>query len=134
MIRHGMRVASCQQHTIIAAVLSGAAAVGSSWLLRHAELPSALRFLAAAAPAPVFLWFIVTELRWIRALDEFERRVVLEALAIAFPVAILLAVTVDALQKGGFVAGWSVGDVWPFMALLFLPALLYTQRRYDRGG
>jgi hypothetical protein len=107
--------------------------MASSWLLRHVALPSAVRLLVAAIPAPVFLWFIVTELHLIRTFDEFQRRVVLEALAISFPVAILIAVTIDALQKGGFVAGWSVGDVWPFMALLFVPALLYTQRRYDRG-
>jgi hypothetical protein len=124
---------SRQGDTIVAAVLSGATALASSWLLRHVALPSAVRLLVAAFPAPVFLWFIVTELQWIRTFDEFQRRVVLEALAISFPVAILLAVTIDALQKGGFVAGWSVGDVWPFMALLFVPALLYTQRRYDRG-
>jgi hypothetical protein len=124
---------SRQTQTIVAAVVSGAAAIASSWLLRHVTLPSPVRLLVAALPAPVFLWFIVTELRWVRSLDEFHRRVILEALAIAFPVAILLAVTVDALQKGGFVAGWTVGEVWPFMALLFVPALFYTQRRYDRG-
>jgi hypothetical protein len=124
---------SRQQQTIVAAVLAAATAIVSSWLLRHVELASAPRLFVAASPAPVFLWFVVTELRWVRTLDEFQRRIVLEALAIAFPVAILLAVSIDGLQKGGFVAGWSVGDVWPFMALLFVPALLYTQRRYDRG-
>jgi len=124
---------SRQTQTIVAAVVSGAAAIASSWLLRHTTLPMLVRLLVAALPAPLFLWFIMTELSWVRSLDEFHRRVILEALAIAFPVAILLAVTVDALQKGGFVAGWTVGDVWPFMALLFVPALFYTQRRYDRG-
>jgi hypothetical protein len=122
-----------QRQTIVAGFVAGAAALASSWVLGQAELSSVLRFLVAALPAPVFLWFIITELRWIRTLDEFQRRVMVEALAIAFPGAILLAVTVDALQKGGFVAGWSVGDVWPYMALLFVPALRYTLRRYDRG-
>jgi hypothetical protein len=125
---------SKQWHTIVAAVLSGAAALVSSWLLRHVELGTLPRLLVAALPAPVFLWFIVAELRWLRTLDEFQQRVVLESLAIAFPGAILLAVTIDALQKGGFVSGWSVGEVWPYMALLWVPALLYTHRRYDRGA
>jgi hypothetical protein len=103
-------------------------------MLRHLELGGAGRFWVAVLPVPFFLWFIVAELRWVRSLDEFHQRVVLQSLAIAFPAALLLAVTVERLQKGGFVTGWSVGDVWPFMALLWLPALWIAYRRYHPVG
>lgn len=117
-------------------LLAGFAAAGSAWLcgwvVRSFAMPTPLRLLVAFLPAPIFLWFIVTELRILKRLDEFHRRVVLDAFAIAFPAVILAGVTIDALQKGGFVSDWSVGKAWPFMALLWVPSLWFAYRRYDR--
>jgi hypothetical protein len=121
-------------HAIVAGIAAGGSALASSWVLRHTDFDTALRLFVALIPVPLFLWFIIAELRLVRRFDEFQRRVVLEALAIAFPAAIMVAVTVESLQKGGFVTSWTVGDVWPFMALVWLPALYYTHRRYQRGG
>jgi hypothetical protein len=112
------------------------AAIAGSWLstcvVRHVDMAVGLRLLVAFLPAPLFLWFILAELDTLRQLDEFQRRVMLEGLAIAFPAVILGAVTIDGLQKGGFVTDWTVGDVWPFMALLWLPSLWLASRRYRR--
>ena len=117
-----------------AGILTGVAALVSSWTLRNVPLTTELRFLVALLPAPFFVWFILVELRALRRGDEFQRRVLLESLAIAFPAAITIAVVVDGLQKGGFVTAWSIGDVWPFMALTWLPALWIADRRYPRSG
>ena len=117
-----------------AGILTGLAALVSSWTLRNVALTTELRFLVALMPGPFFVWFILVELRALKRTDEFQRRVLLESLAIAFPAAITIAVVIDGLQKGGFVTGWSIGDVWPFMALTWLPALWIVDRRYPRDG
>lgn len=115
-------------------VLAGGLAVvsvfSSTLVLEHAVLTAPLRLLIALVPVPFFVGFIIVELRWVRQCDEFHRGVILESLAIAFPAAIVLAVTVEALQKAGHLTGWTVGDVWPFMALLWLPSLWLALRRY----
>lgn len=117
---------------VIAGIVAGLTSLLSSWILRHSILPTEARVLVALVPGPFFVWFIFAELRWIRTFDEFQRRVVLDSLAIAFPSAITLGVVIDALQKGGFVTTWGVGDVWPFMAILWLPSLWIASRRYPR--
>jgi hypothetical protein len=117
-----------------AGLLTGLAALLSSWTLRNLSLPAELRFLVALVPGPVFVWFILVELRALRRADEFQRRVLLESLAIAFPAAITIAVVIDGLQKGGFVTAWTIGDLWPFLALTWLPALWIAGRRYPRDG
>lgn len=119
---------------LIAAAAAGGGAWLSGWLVRHVAMPGSVRLMIAFLPAPLFLWFILTELAALRRLDEFHRRVFLEGLAIAFPAAVLVGVTIDALQKGGFVRDWSIGDVWPFMALLWAPSLWFAYRRYHREG
>jgi hypothetical protein len=118
-----------------AGILTGLAALVSSWTLRNFSLTTELRFLVALLPGPFFVWFILVELRALKRCDEFQRRVLLESLAIAFPAAITIAVVIDGLQKGGFVTTWSIGEVWPFLALTWLPALWIADRRYprDRG-
>jgi hypothetical protein len=126
------------RRAVVAPLIAAMAAAGgawlSSWVVRHLTLPVPARLAVALLPAPLFVWFILAELAALRRLDEFHRRVLLDALAIAFPAAILVGVTIDALQKGGFVTDWSVGDVWPFMALLWVPALWLAYRHYDRNG
>ena len=115
---------------VAAGALAVVSALGSSFLLRHMPAGGPVRLMVALLPVPFFVGFIVAELRWVRQPDEFHRGVVLESLAIAFPAAILLAVTIEALQKAGYLVGWTVGDVWPFMALLWLPSLWLALRRY----
>jgi hypothetical protein len=65
-----------------------------------------------------------------RGLDELQRRIQLEALAIAFPAAMMLGMAVEYLQKAGFARGVEVGDVWPIMLLLYVPAILFARWRY----
>ena len=115
---------------LAAGALSAASALGSSYLLRHGGVSGGARLLLALLPVPFFVAFIVAELRWVRRCDEFHRRVILDSLAVAFPAAIVLAVTIEGVQRAGYLTSWTVGDVWPFMALLWLPALWLALRRY----
>ncbi|HET6363308.1 MAG TPA: hypothetical protein VFH11_14825 [Gemmatimonadota bacterium] len=104
--------------------------IGVSWTLDHISLSPPARL--ALALVPVALWagaiaFLVVALR---SVDELQRRIQLEALAIAFPAAMLLGMLVEYLQKAGFAQGLAVGDVWPAMFLLYVPAVLFAHWRY----
>jgi hypothetical protein len=110
--------------------LSAGSVMVTNAVLRSAQLPQVVRVAVALLPLPFFFAFIWAELRWIRHQDEFHRGVLLESLAIAFPLAIALAVVIESLQKAGLLPNLSVGDVWPWMALTWLPALWIAVRRY----
>jgi hypothetical protein len=114
--------------------LMGALSVGSviaaNGVLRIAQLGQEVRVAIALLPLPFFFAFVWAELRWIRQQDEFHRGVLLESLAIAFPMAIALAVVLESLQKAGLLQTLSVGDAWPWMALTWLPGLWIAVRRY----
>jgi hypothetical protein len=119
-----------QANLLLQGGLSVASVILSRILLAEGEFGPPGRLVAALLPVPFFLALVHAEMRCFRESDEFHRAVMLHSLAIAFPAAIVLGVVVDALQKGGFVTSWSVGDVWPFMAILWIPALWISRRRY----
>jgi len=94
----------------------------------HVALRLALGIMAVAA----FGLFIAAEVRMLRQLDEMHRRIQLEALAIAFPTAILLVFTLGVLERAGVVV-WGfqrLRDVWPLVALPYMIGLAIATRRY----
>jgi hypothetical protein len=112
-----------------AVALSVGSVIVSGILMR--SLPhGAARTVIALLPVPFFIAFVFAQLSWIRASDEFHKAVMLESLAIAFPSAITLAVVIEAVQKAGYATSWTVGDIWPWMALLWLPAIWIALRRF----
>ena len=116
---------------VVAGLLSIGTAILADLAIERLTITSGLlRLLVAVSPLPFFFRFIVEEFRWIRAQDEFHRRVLLDSLAIAFPLAIAGGVTVDALQSAGFLTSLGIGDVWPFMALSWVPSVWIATRRY----
>lgn len=106
------------------------AVLAVSWSLDHMPLGPAGRLALAMIPVGLWAGAITLLVLTVRALDELQRRIQLEALAIAFPAAMLLGMAVEYLQKAGFAREVGVGDVWPFMFLLYLPALLFAHWRY----
>jgi len=94
----------------------------------HVALRLAMGLMAVAA----FGLFIAAEVRVLRQLDEMQRRIQLEALAIAFPTAILLVFTLGVLERAGIVV-WGfqrLRDVWPLVALPYMLGLAIAMRRY----
>jgi hypothetical protein len=94
--------------------------------------PTALRVAAAllpVLPTILFLWVIVAG---IRSADELERRVHLEALALAYPLAILLLMTLGLLQLAVALppADWSYRHVWIFLPVFYFLGLALAWRRY----
>ena len=96
----------------------------ASWSRRPSSMPSVFDWLRRArkpaARAPEANGDLFDEV--------FQRK--LEALAIAFPAAMLVGMGVEYLQKAGFARSLDVGDVWPVMFLLYVPALLFAHWRY----
>lgn len=101
-----------------------------SWSLETQQLSERPRLLLALLPVVVAIWTIYEYVRLIRSADEFQRKVFLDSLAIAFPAALLLGMTVEYLQKGGFMMGIDVGQLWPVQGLIWAVALVYAYRRY----
>lgn len=106
------------------------AVIAVSWSLQHLSIPPDVRLALAMIPVALWSGAIVVLVMTFRSLDELQRRIQLEALAIAFPAAMMLGMTVEYLQKAGYAVGVGVGDVWPFMFLLYVPALVYAHARY----
>lgn len=119
-----------QLRLMAAALLAASFLFMVTWLLKSVELASAGRLAVALLPIPAFALFIVAEVAVLLRMDELQKRIQLEALAIAFPAVAVLGITVEYLQKAGFVSQWTVGDVWPYMILLYLPAYVVSRWRY----
>jgi len=96
------------------------------------QAPSWVKVAAALVPilpTALFLWFVVSA---IRGLDELHRRVHLEALAIAYPLAILLLVTLGFLQLAIDLPAedWSYRHVWVYLPCFYFIGLVIAWRRY----
>lgn len=112
-------------------VLLGAV-VGAYLVLETLTLTVPVRLLVAAGPLAACAYFIVTEVRVIRQSDELQQRIQLEALALAYPTAILLVYAVGLLERAGVVVpGFSgLRDVWPLTVVPYFVGIALAQRRY----
>lgn len=107
--------------------------LGARFALEELQLAPGLRVAVAllpVLPTAVFLWLVITN---IRGLDELQRRVHLEALAIAFPLAILLLWTLGLLQLAIDLPAedWSYRHVWVYLPLFYFIGLAIASRRYQ---
>ena len=119
-----------QQLILATGVVTILAVFASSYLLEKQPMGSGSRLAWALLPLPFSLILLAVYVRLVRQSDEFQKKIFLESLAIAFPAAMILGMTVEYLQKAGFAMGVDVGRLWPFMMLLWVPALAYSYWRY----
>lgn len=117
---------------LVSAVVLLVAIAVSTYLLRspNVTLTTGARLAVALTPVPLAVWLIAEYVRLMRTADEFVRRVMLEALAIGYPVALLIGMTIEYLQKGGFLPGVDVGRLWPVQGLVWIGAYGYARWRY----
>jgi hypothetical protein len=101
-------------------------------LLELEALATPLRVLIALAPLPAFAWFLWSFVQAVSATDELERRIQLEALAVAFPLTISLIMTLGLLQIAVPLNpdDWSYRHIWPFLYVFYLVGLTRARRRY----
>jgi hypothetical protein len=97
------------------------------------SLATSTRVLVALLPLPAFAWFLWAFVHGVGEGDELERRIQLEALAVAFPLTILLVMTLGLLQIAVPLSedDWSYRHIWPFIYVFYLFGLLRARRRYQ---
>ena len=102
------------------------------YLEANPQLASGTRLALALAPTPLFAVFLWQFVRGIRSADELERRIQLEALAIAFPLGLLLLTTLGLVQRAVALnfQDWSYNHVWPMFAAFYLFGSVWARKRY----
>ena len=85
--------------------------------------------LLPVVPAALFLYLFITDMR---RKDELQRRIQLEALALAYPLMLLLILTLGLLERVMVLnpADWSYRHLGPFMILFYVLGLWLSTRRY----
>jgi hypothetical protein len=91
------------------------------------------RVALAVLPIPFFVGFLVSSLRAIDRGDELFRRVHLEALAVAFPLTVVLLMVLGLfeLATGLNPDDFSYRHVWPIVAIFYWASYMRAWRRYQ---
>ena len=102
------------------------------WLEGRPALAPGARLALSFVPTPVFVLFLWSFIRAVRGADELERRIQLEALAVAFPLGLLLLTTLGLVQRAVALnmEDWSYNHVWPMFAVFYLLGLMLARRRF----
>ena len=95
--------------------------------------PPGARLAVALIPIVPFVAFIWKFIGSLREADELERRIQLEALAIAFPLAMVLLMILALVQLAMPLNpdDWSYRHVWYFLPIFWLGGLSIARRRYQ---
>lgn len=90
------------------------------------------RVLLALTPLPFFIVMLLGLLTEVRRMDEMHRRIQFEALAVAFPVTLVLIMTLGLVEVAQPLdtRNWSFRHIWPFLVLSYSIGLALAMRRY----
>jgi len=131
-IPHGVECTPEQARTLTPLVAFGAIYVGAIAALRFVPLSQAAQIAVALLPVPFFGFYILRWVTTLRRLDELQRLITLEALGIAYPLALLLVMSLGLLQLVG-VRGIEAIDylrLWPILFWLYFVGLFIARKRY----
>ena len=101
-------------------------------LLHFATMPRGTQILVALAPTPVFGLYLWRAIQGMRRLDELEQRIQLEALAIAYPVTLVVLMTLGLLQVVDAISPRYAEflKIWPVVAWLYVIGVFVARKRY----
>lgn len=102
-------------------------------LLEQSGFAPWTRVAISLSPLPAFTWYLWAVLQWANRADELERRIQLEALAVAFPLTLLLIMTLGLLQVAIDLSmdDWSYRHIWPMLYIFYLIGIMRARRRYE---
>lgn len=102
-------------------------------LLDSNPLPELWRIVVALIPMVPFAFFLTFTMAGVRSMDELQRRIQLEALAIAFPLAILFFMLLGLLELAIPLSpqDWSYRHTWSYLPLFYFIGLAIASRRYQ---
>jgi hypothetical protein len=106
----------------VRALLEHPGTISTTWLVIIVLIP--------VIPATLFLLYFIAGMK---ELDELQRRIQLEALAFAYPLALLMLITLGLLELVVKLNpnDWSYRHVWQYLVLLYLVGLFIAKRRYE---
>ena len=115
----------------ISAAVFVIAYIAALWL-STLDVPESLKIGIGVTSVLLFAVFMMAEVRMVRGLDELERRIQLEALALGFPLSVGLLMLLGLFQR--FIelpeADLSIRHLWPFMVLFYALGLALARGRY----
>lgn len=122
-----------KRNTIAVGIAWFVAYWGARAVLENPDLTAGLKVAAALIPVPIFALFLVLFIRLIRTMDELERRIQLESLAIAYPLAVLLLMTLGLMQRAVDLPfqDWSYAHVWVYVVMFYVLSIPFVARRYQ---
>jgi hypothetical protein len=92
--------------------------------------PAPWKYLIAVMPVVPALWVPVAVVRFLRDLDELQRKIHMDALAFGFTLSAVLTLSYGFLQNAGLPdLSWTF--VWPVMAFSWILGLFLSRRRYQ---
>jgi hypothetical protein len=102
------------------------------YLEANPDLGRGVRLALAFVPTPVFAAFLWRFIQGVRSADELERRIQLEALAVAFPLGVLTLTTLGLVQRALALnfQDWSYNHIWHWFAFFYLVGNALARRRY----
>ena len=105
---------------------------GVRMVLEREDLTVPVRMTIALIPLVPFLAFLRAWVNGLRGMDELERRIQLEALAIAFPLTIVLLMVLGLLQLAAPLPmdDWSYRHAWAYLPLFYFGGVALAARRY----
>ncbi len=106
--------------------------VGAIFMLKFVPMPRAAEISVALTPVLLFAWYIWHWMRGVRRLDELQRLITLEALAFAYPVSLLLILTLGLLELAGLGRPNFIDylQLWPLVFWFYFIGLIIARRRY----
>jgi hypothetical protein len=113
-------------------IVWGICYIGALILLRKFQIEGWVKSCYRASSILPFVLFLSMVLAEIRSLDELWRRIHLEALAIAFPLAVLLLMILGLMELATGLSpdDWSYRHVWIFLPIFYVIGVLVSVRRY----
>ncbi len=110
----------------------------STWFIARGileldDINPALRVAAALLPIPPFSFMLWQIIKGVRQMDELEQRIHLEALAVAFPLSMILLMTLGLLELAIELPAedLSYRHVWALLPALYFAGLALARRRYQ---
>lgn len=105
--------------------------IAVSWSFAVYDIGPGLRLAMSFIPPAIWAVCIIFVLRMLRQLDELQRRIHLEALALAFPSLAVAILTCEYLRKAGIITSLKPDHILMMMMGLLLVSYLIAWRRYQ---
>jgi len=117
---------------LLSAVFFVLAYLAARIVLKQEEFDELVRVLAALLPVVPFAWMLWEFIKGIQGMDELKQRIQLEALVVAFPLTLILLMTLGLLEIAIKLPpeDLSYRHVWAMLPLFYYLGLAFAKRRY----